>query len=96
MANGNYPLKNREMHIEFIDPVKAKNDPINDPVKITILHHLKLNPSSNYTELAESIGYSVSTIKRHIQALKKLGLIERIGSDKTGYWKIIKNSHLRI
>jgi len=33
-------------------------------------------------------GHSVSTIKRHIQALKKLGVIERIGSDKTGSWVI--------
>lgn len=96
MANGNYLLKNREMHIEYIDPVKSKDDPVNDPVKITILHHLKLNPGSNYNELAEWIGYSAATIKRHIQALKKLGLIERIGSDKTGYWKINKNSHFRI
>jgi fido (protein-threonine AMPylation protein)/DNA-binding transcriptional ArsR family regulator len=90
MANGNFVLKNREMHIEYIDPVKAKNDPVNDPVKITILHHLELKPGSNYAELAKLIGYSVATIKRHIQTLKKLGLIERIGSDKTGYWKIIK------
>ena len=72
------------MHVDYIDPVNAKNDPVNDLVKITILHHLQLKPGSNYAELAEKVGYSVATIKRHIQILKKLGLIERIGSDKTG------------
>jgi len=94
----NYLLKNREMHVRFVepvnDPVKAKNDPVNDlvnnSVKKSILQHLKQNPKANYSELADKIGYSTATIKRHIQELKKTGIIERIGSDKTGYWKIIE------
>ncbi len=88
IGNGNYILKNREMHVQYLDPVKAKNDLVNDPVKKTILNHLQHKPTANYAELAEKIGYSISTIKRHIQELKKLGLIKRIGSDKTGYWNI--------
>ena len=67
------------------DPV---NDPVNDPVKSKILQHLKQNPKANYRELADKTGYSTATIKRHIQELKKMGIIERIGSDKTGIWKI--------
>jgi DNA-binding MarR family transcriptional regulator len=73
--------------LKLFDPIKAKND----PVKIAFLHHLQLKPDSNYRELAEKIGYSISTIKRNIQALKKLELIERIGGDKMGFWKIIKS-----
>lgn len=84
----NHILKNREMHVRFIDPVNAKNDPVNDPVKKNILNCLKQNPKAKYIELANTTGYSASTIKRHIQDFKKNGLIERIGSDKTGYWKI--------
>jgi fido (protein-threonine AMPylation protein)/DNA-binding HxlR family transcriptional regulator len=91
----NHILKNREMHILYIDlentqndPVKAINDLVNDPVKRKILNCLKQNPKANYMELATETGYSPSTIKRHIQELKKLGLVERIGSDKTGHWKI--------
>ncbi len=94
----NHLLKNREMHIQFVepvnDPVKAKNDPVNDlvnnVVKRNIMQHLKQNPKANYSELADKTGYSTATIKRHIQELKKTGTIERIGSDKTGYWKIIE------
>ena len=82
--------KNREMHVEYIDPVNEKIDLVNDPVKTTILEYLQQKPDAKYAELAEKTGYSISTIKRNIQALKKLGLIERIGSDKTGFWKIIK------
>jgi len=81
------------MHVKFVepvnDPVKAKNDPVNDSVKSKILQHLKLNPKANYRELADKTGYSTATIKRHLQELKKMGIIERIGSDKTGYWKIV-------
>ncbi len=87
-------LKNREMHILFVDPindpVNAQNGLVNGPVKANILYHLKQNPKANYNELSEKTKYSVTTIKRHIQELKKLGLLERIGSDKTGYWKLIE------
>lgn len=96
-----HSLRNREIHVQFAepvndlvntknDPVKAENDLVNDPVKANILHYLKKNPKANYSELAEKTGYSAATIKRHIQELKKLGLIERIGSDKTGHWKVIE------
>lgn len=90
----NHILKNRELHVlyEFSenDPVKFKNDLVNDPVKRSILKHLRQNPKANYSVLTEITGFSNSTIKRHIRDLKKLGLIERLGSDKTGHWKIIE------
>lgn len=74
------------------DPVKEADDPvkeINDPVKVSILQQLQQKSNSNYAELAAKVGCSAATIKRHIQELKKLGFIERVGSDKTGYWKIV-------
>ncbi len=90
----NHTLKNRDMHIladTVNDPVKQVFDPVIDPVKNNIFQHLKQNPHSNYSVLSEKTGYSTATIKRHIQELKRMGFIERIGSDKTGYWKINKN-----
>jgi fido (protein-threonine AMPylation protein) len=92
VLNENHILKNREMHVNYVDtvndPVKSKNDPVNDPVKSKIMQLLKQNPKANYKELANKTGCSVATIKRHIQELKKMGIIERIGSDKTGFWKM--------
>jgi DNA-binding MarR family transcriptional regulator len=79
------------MHISFSDLVNKQIDPVNDPVNSSILNQLKHNPKLKYSELADSTGYSIATIKRHIQDLKKLGLIERIGSDKTGSWNISKD-----
>jgi len=86
----NHVLRNREMHIQLADPVKIKIDPVNDPVKSSILKHLKQTPKANYKELADNTGCSPATIKRHIQELKKLGLLKRIGSDKTGYWRLVE------
>jgi fido (protein-threonine AMPylation protein)/DNA-binding transcriptional ArsR family regulator len=90
VRNENHTLKNRELHVQYIDPVKAINDPANDPVKLKILQQLRQKQNANYAELVEKTGYSTATIKRHIQELKKRGLIKRIGSDKTGYWQIIE------
>jgi len=58
------------------------------------MQHLQQNPSANYIELAAKTGNSSATIKRHIQELKKQGIIERIGSDKTGFWRLKKSLSL--
>ena len=40
-------------------------------------------------ELRSNLIAGRETIKRDIRKLKQLKIIERIGSDKTGYWKIM-------
>lgn len=96
-------LRNREMHISYTNSVSEPksasyqstsdpvNDPVNDPVKKAVLKFLEVNPTATYDELAEKLHVSKATIKRHIQALKKLNFLERIGSDKKGSWKILKS-----
>lgn len=107
-----HDLKNRDMHVQFVDkessPVNADADPVNhghdpvnagadplnkhvnDPVKRMILQHLKENPKAIYKELAVKSGCSTATIKRHLQELKKQGVIQRLGSDKSGSWSVIR------
>ena len=41
-------------------------------------------------EISEKLGKSLPTVKRKIKDLKERKMIERIGSDKTGSWKILK------
>lgn len=41
------------------------------------------------TDLIESLDISARTIDRTIKSLKDKKAIKRIGSDKTGHWKII-------
>lgn len=50
------------------------------------------NPESTAQIMAEKINVSNSTIEKNIAKLKKAGIIERVGSTKSGYWKIQKQS----
>ena len=71
------------------DTVKGTvNDPINDPINLFDL--IKENPNCSYDEYAQKLGVSSATIKRHIGELKNSGKIIRKGSNKTGYWEIVK------
>lgn len=65
------------------------NDTVNDTVK-TILALIEHNPSITYEEMTEKTGKSRRTISRVITELKNNNIIARIGSDKSGYWEIVK------
>lgn len=65
------------------------DDTVNDTVK-TILTLIEQNPSITYEELTKKIGKSRRTVSRIITELKENNTIVRKGSDKTGYWEIIK------
>ena len=86
----NHLLKNREMHIKYSDTVndtvKLQNDTVND----TVFNLITQNNKITATEISELLNTSLSTAKRKIKKLKEKGKIERVGSDKTGYWKIIE------
>jgi fido (protein-threonine AMPylation protein) len=86
-----HALKNRVMHIHYSDTVKLPNDtakPQNDTVNDTVFTLIKENNKITATEIGERLQISVSTVKRKIKGLKESNKLERIGSDKTGYWKI--------
>ncbi|AYQ31161.1 HTH domain-containing protein [Runella sp. SP2] len=78
MLKGNYSLKNREMHVLF--------DTVND----TVFSLIKQNNKITANEISEHLKMSLSTVRRKIKELRNNGRIERVGSDKTGYWKIIE------
>ncbi len=88
LLDENHSLKNREMHIEFIDTpidtVKPKSDTVND----TVFSLIKQDNKITATQISQRLKISLSTAKRRIKKLKEQKIIERIGSDKTGYWKI--------
>ncbi|OFY51032.1 MAG: hypothetical protein A2W85_05350 [Bacteroidetes bacterium GWF2_41_31] len=84
----NHTLINRELHVQYIDTVKSQYDTVkieND----TVFYLIKQNNQIIATEISERLKISLSTVKRKIKELKESGKIERIGSDKTGHWKII-------
>lgn len=92
-----YPLKNREMHVDYTDPVKVEDDPVKvgsdliNSQNDTVFSLIKQNHKITAVEISERLEMSLSTVKRKIKNLKEQGKIERIGSDKTGSWKIIEH-----
>ena len=45
---------------------------------------------SDCAKRAGSVNVSERTIYRELAALKQMGLIRRVGSDKTGHWEVIE------
>ncbi|GHS91142.1 hypothetical protein FACS1894203_1370 [Bacteroidia bacterium] len=38
--------------------------------------------------IAKQLGIGTTTVYRHIESLKEKGILERIGGDRGGYWKV--------
>ena len=69
------------------------NDGVNVGVKITknsktILEMLRKDGSLTTEQIVLKLKVSDRTVERSIKKLKDNGLIERIGSDKSGHWKV--------
>ena len=74
------------------DTVNSQNDTVNklkEGLK-RIYIAIQKNPEITHSQLMEIFNISESTAKRATRDLKKLGYIEREGSDKTGRWVILK------
>ena len=71
------------------------NDPVNDPLKLTDRQNLILQMFNedrvlSRERLCAKTGISDATAKREITYLKRLGVLKRIGSNKNGYWLVVK------
>lgn len=80
---------------DFIDSVQKDLEKIRDDLKLndrrkSILQEIQKNPYITYKELSDAMGISVAAIGYNIKFLKDKGYIERIGSNKSGYWKILE------
>lgn len=56
--------------------------------ELSVLSALQENGDLTIKHLITKLGISQRTISRILLKLKDKGLIERIGSDKSGYWKV--------
>lgn len=64
------------------------NDSLNEPLK-SVLETVRKNPYLSKEQIAAEIGKSRATVTRALSKLQNDGIIQRIGADKNGYWKII-------
>ena len=53
-----------------------------------ILEEIRNNSNVTQVQLSKIIGIGLTAIENNIRFLKENGYIERVGSNKTGYWKI--------
>ena len=58
--------------------------------ELQILNVLKENNSYSAKEISQILNISSRQTERIISVLKNRGYIERVGSNKTGYWKVLK------
>ena len=89
LLRGNYSLHNREMHI-LVDTVNNTVKPRIDTVNDTVFSLMKQDNKITAIEISERLGLSLSTVRRKIKELRDSRKIERIGSDKTGFWKVVR------
>ena len=67
------------------------NETVNTNETAALIYlEIKKHPSGTYSELSGNTGFSRAKIARLIKELKEKGVIERVGSDKQGMWKINK------
>ena len=74
-----HQLTERQKKIYHIIKDSMINDTANDIVNDTV----------TAKTLSESLGTSIITIKRDLAAMQSVGVIKRVGSDKTGHWEAI-------
>ncbi|MBQ9367898.1 MAG: hypothetical protein IJT83_08965, partial [Victivallales bacterium] len=55
-----------------------------------IIMQLRKNENITALQLSQTTKISLRTIKRILLCLTEKGLIQRIGSDKTGHWEVVE------
>lgn len=58
--------------------------------QVRILAEIRNNPNITKTHIMKKLGVGKTTVDKGISVLKKSGYIERVGSNKSGYWKALK------
>ena len=94
-----YTVNPGDIMIKFTGPEdkvvrtgRRVNDRVNDRVnekERMLLELLTEDPGYTITQLSEKLGISRKTIATRLKKMKENGLIERIGSDHKGYWKLL-------
>lgn len=54
-----------------------------------ILYLIKQNPNITQIQMCHIIGVGGTAITNHIKKMKDKNILERVGSNRNGYWKIL-------
>ncbi|SUB81834.1 Protein involved in cell division [Pragia fontium] len=79
-----------KMSGEMTGEVSGENEPIAlHKVARQIFDVLKQNPTMTIPMVAEKLKVSTRTVERHLNTLQQVKLLERVGSTKAGYWRVV-------
>ena len=56
--------------------------------QVKVLAEIRNNPNITKPQLSLVIGVGKTSIDKALSTLKNMGYIQRIGSNKTGYWHV--------
>ena len=91
-----YRIEPNGLSIIFYRPNVIKNVPVNVPVNEVVnrenllLNLILKNNKIKIKDLSNNLDVTEKTIKRDLKKLKYEKKIKRIGSDKSGYWQVLK------
>jgi fido (protein-threonine AMPylation protein) len=96
----NFELKNRYMHIDFVDEnnsqsakpkiSKCQTDTMDCTLEeLAVLDFIKKNPSIKQQELADATGKSLRSVKRIMKSLQDKNYIRRENGKRYGKWEIL-------
>lgn len=78
-------MKNK-LNVQISDTGEVTEKVTEDERQVTEL--LQVNSSYTTAALAEILGISRKTVSKRLKSLKDKGIIERVGSNRKGYWKL--------
>ncbi|MCM1232931.1 MAG: winged helix-turn-helix transcriptional regulator [Ruminococcus flavefaciens] len=74
---------------EASSEVTEVTEKVTEVTEKRIIELLKDNPKYKTVELAGMLGVSRKTVSVKLKNLREKGIIERVGSDRKGYWKLL-------
>lgn len=81
----------QDVHENVQENVQDVHEDVHEDERInTLLALIKQNPDITLKTLSEKLSVASKTIQRDLDYLKQEGIVERIGSNRKGQWKIIK------
>lgn len=78
------------LQIEFTSKQENEETKMREKMREKILDLIKTNPGITILALVQQTGKSHSTIERNLLKMQKDNIIERVGPNKGGHWKVIE------
>jgi ATP-dependent DNA helicase RecG len=60
------------------------------PIELAAYETISSNPHITRSALAKALKVSLRTVDRTLNSLKATGIIDRVGADKNGYWRVLR------